>query len=126
MIRRSFLAAVFLASAWAATPQLSTIQDVLYKADGSRFSGILTISWGTFQSTDSANIVMQSITVRVVSGILRVQLVPSPVTPAAYYTVVYNSDGRVQFQETWSVPASSQPLKVSAVRVNAAAASITS
>jgi hypothetical protein len=125
MIRRFFLAAVFLASAWAATPQLSTIQDVLYKADGSRFNGILTISWGTFQSTDSANIVMQSITVRVVSGILRVQLVPSPVTPAAYYTVVYNSDGRVQFQETWSVPASTTPLKVSAVRVNAASAAIT-
>src|SRR5580704_13399482 len=126
MIRRFLLAAVCLASAWAATPQLTTIQDLLYKADGSRFSGILTISWGTFQSTDSANIVMQSITVKVVSGILRVQLVPSPVTPAAYYTVVYNGDGRVQFQETWSVPSSTQPLKVSAVRVNVSSAAITS
>jgi hypothetical protein len=126
MIRRIFLAALCLASAWAATPQLTTIQDLLYKADGSRFNGILTISWGSFESTDSANIVMQSITVRVVAGILRVQLVPSPSAPVAYYSVVYNSDGRVQFQETWLVPASSQPLKVSAVRVNPSAANITS
>jgi hypothetical protein len=126
MIRRMFLATVCLASAWAATPQLTTIQDVLYKADGSRFSGILTISWGSFQSADSANIVMQSVTVRVINGILRVQLVPSATAPAAYYTVVYNSDGRVQFQETWSVPASSTPLKVSAVRVNNSAANVTS
>jgi hypothetical protein len=122
MIRRFFLAALCLAFAAAATPQLTTIQDVLYKADGTRFNGILTISWGSFQSTDSANIVMQTTTVKVIAGILRVQLVPSPTSPAAYYTVVYNSDGRVQFQETWSVPASTKPLPVSAVRVNVATA----
>src|SRR5580704_2634445 len=126
MIRRVLLAAVCLVSAFAVTPQLTTIQDTLYKADGSRFDGILTISWGSFQSADSANIVMQSVTVRVVAGILRVQLVPSPTAPAAYYAVVYNSDGRVQFQETWSVPPSSVPLTVSAVRVNSASADITS
>jgi hypothetical protein len=120
MIRRFLLAAVCLTSSWAATPQLTTIQDVLYKADGTRFNGILTISWSSFQSADSADIVTQSVTVKVIAGILRVQLVPSPTSPAGYYTVVYNSDGRVQFQETWSVPASSQPVRVSAVRVNAA------
>lgn len=122
MIRRLFLAAVSLASAWAATPQLTTIQDVLYKADGTRFNGVLTITWNSFQSADSADIVTQSIAVKVVSGNLHVQLVPSPTSPASYYTVVYNSDGRVQFQETWSVPSSSQPVRVSAVRVNAPAA----
>jgi len=126
MIRRFLLAAVCLAYASAATPQLTTIQDVLYRADGSRFNGILTINWGSFQSSDNTNIVMQSVAIKVVNGILRVQLVPSPTTPAAYYTVVYNSDGRVQFQETWSVPASSQPLKVSAVRVNSASGAISS
>jgi hypothetical protein len=122
MIRRLLLAAVSLASAWAATPQLTTIQDVLYKADGTRFNGVLTITWSSFQSADSADIVTQSIAVRVVAGNLRVQLVPSPTSPAGYYTVVYNSDGRVQFQETWSVPSSTQPVRVSAVRVSAPAA----
>jgi hypothetical protein len=117
MIRRFLLAAVCLTLSSAATPQLTTIQDVLYKADGTRFDGILTISWNSFQSTDSADIVTQSLIVKVLAGNLRVQLVPSPTSPASYYTVVYNSDGRVQFQETWSVPASSQPVRVSAVRV---------
>ena len=118
MIRRLLLAAVCFTSSWAATPQLTTIQDVLYKADGTHFNGILTIGWSSFQSADSADIVTQSITVKVIAGNLRVQLVPSPTSPASYYTVVYNSDGKVQFQETWSVPASSQPVRVSAVRVN--------
>ena len=116
MIRRFVLATVCLTASWAATPQLTTIQDVLYKADGTRFNGILTIGWNSFQSADSADIVTQSLTVKVAAGNLRVQLVPSPTSPAGYYTVVYNSDGRVQFQETWSVPASSQPVRVSTVR----------
>jgi hypothetical protein len=33
--------------------------------------------------------------------------------------VTYNSDGRVQFQETWSVPSSTQPLRVRDVRTAA-------
>jgi len=122
MFRRIFIAAVCLASACAAAPQLTTIQDVLYKADGTRFNGILTVSWSSFQSADSAAIVTQSTTVKVVGGNLRVQLVPSPTAPASYYTVVYNSDGRVQFQETWSVPASTVPVRVRDVRVVVAAA----
>jgi hypothetical protein len=117
MIRRIFIAAVCLASAFTAAPLLTTIQDVLYKADGTRFNGILTISWNSFESTDSANIVTQSITTKVIEGNLRVQLAPSPITtPPTYYTVMYNSDGRVQFQETWLVPSSSQPVRVRDVR----------
>jgi len=121
MIRRTFLAVACLAGAFAASPQLTTIQDVLYKADGTRFSGILTISWSSFQSVDSATIITQSTTIKVVEGNLRVQLVPNPVsTPQGYYTVIYNSDGRVQFQETWLVPSSSTPVRVRAVRTTAA------
>jgi len=116
MIRRIFIAAVCLVSA-VAGPHLTTIQDVLYKADGTPFNGILTISWNGFQSADDTPIITQSTTVKVVAGILRVQLVPSPTSPASYYNVVYNSDGRTQFAETWSVPSSSVPVRVSAVRV---------
>src|ERR1039458_7851204 len=126
MIRRTLISAVCLASAFGATPQLTTIQDVLYKADGTRFNGILTISWSSFQSADSAAIVTQSTTVKVVEGNLRVQLVPSPTTPASYYNVIYNSEGRVQFQETWSVPSSAQPVRVRDVRIDAVASADTS
>jgi hypothetical protein len=115
---RLFLAAVVWAIVAHAGPPLTTIQDVLYKADGARFSGVLTISWNSFQAVDNSSIVMQSTTVKVVDGNLRVQLVPSTTaTPAGAYSVTYNSDGRVQFQERWAVPSSGRPLRVRDVRV---------
>jgi hypothetical protein len=118
MISRLFLAAVCLAMPSLAAPPLTTIQDVLYKADGTRFNGTLTISWSSFEAIDHSMIEQQSTTVTVVNGNLQVQLVPTTsATPATYYTVVYNSDGRVQFQETWAVPSSVQPLRVRDVRV---------
>lgn len=120
MFPRSFLAAVGLALAAYAGPALTTIQDVLYKADGTRFNGTLTISWYSFLSADSSAVVTQSTTVKVLDGNLRVQLVPgAAATPPTTYSVLYNSDGRVQFRETWSVPASQQPLRVNQVRVTA-------
>jgi hypothetical protein len=118
MIRRSLFAVVLLACYSPAAPVLTTIQDVLYKADGAPFNGTLTISWNSFQSADNAAIVMQQFTVRVINGNLRVRLVPSSTgTPPIEYTVTYNSDGRIQFQEMWSVPASTTPLRVRDVRV---------
>ena len=62
----------------------------------------------------------QSVTTKVVDGNLRVQLVPSTTAvPAGAYSVTYNSDGRIQFQERWAVPSSSQPLRVRDVRTAA-------
>ena len=118
MISRLQLAALVLASsALAAGPSLTTIQDVLYKADGTRFNGTLTISWNSFLAADNSNIVTQSTTVKVVDGLLRVQLAPTTsANPQVNYTVTYNSDGRVQFQETWNVPSSGIPLRVRDVR----------
>ena len=78
MIRRLICAAAALASLAAGAPTLTTIQDVLYKADGTRFNGTLTISWNSFQSADNSDIVTQMTTVKVLDGNLRVQLVPSP------------------------------------------------
>jgi hypothetical protein len=119
MISRSFLAAVCLATSSFAAPPLTTIQDVLYKADGTRFHGTLSISWTSFEAIDQSAIAQQSTTVTVVNGNLQVQLVPTTTaTPAAFYTVVYNSDGLVQFQETWAVPSSVQPLRIRDVRVS--------
>jgi hypothetical protein len=107
-----------MAAAAAAAPPLTTIQDVLYKADGSRFSGLLVISWKSFEASDRSNITTHSVTVKVVSGALRVQLVPTTTgTPSGSYLVKYNSDGKVQFEETWSVPPAAQALRVRDVRV---------
>src|SRR5579862_1323680 len=119
MIRRFLAAVLWVASPGLAAPQLTTIQDLLYKADGTRFNGTLSISWNSFQALDNSSIVTQSTTVTVVNGALRVQLVPTTTsTPPVSYLVTYHSDGRVQFQETWSVPASTTPLHVRDVRVS--------
>src|SRR3954447_25524345 len=121
---RLLIATTWLAAAAHAAPPLTTIQDVLYKADGTRFSGALTISWNSFQAIDNSAIVTQSTTVKVVDGNLRVQLVPSTTAnPAGAYSVTYNSDGRIQFQERWAVPSSSLPLRVRDVRMTAASTS---
>jgi hypothetical protein len=125
-IRRSLVAALWLIwpgpSGAPAAPPLTTVQDVLYKADGTRFNGTLTISWNSFQAPDNSAIVTQSTTVKVQDGLLRVQLVPTTTsTPPSTYSVTYNSDGRVQFQESWSVPPSATPLHVRDVRTSAGA-----
>jgi hypothetical protein len=118
MITRTIFAALLLASSALAGPPLTTIQDVLYKADGTRFNGTLAIAWSSFQAADTSAIATQSTTVKVVDGNLRVQLVPTTgSTPSMVYSVTYNSDGRIQFHETWAVPASTQPVHLRDVRV---------
>lgn len=105
MITRMIFPAALLVTSALAAPPLTTIQDVLYKADGTRFNGTLAIAWSTFQAADASAIATQSTTVKVVDGNLRVQLVPTTVSnPPMVYSVTYNSDGRIQFQEIWAVP----------------------
>ncbi|MBS1877392.1 MAG: hypothetical protein JSU00_29540 [Acidobacteria bacterium] len=100
-------------------PATTTIQDVLYRADGSRFNGTLKITWNNFQSGDSVPIPTQGITVTVVNGNLKVKLVPTTTASAgANYSVKYMSQGVYQFTETWAVPPSSSILPVSAVRIS--------
>jgi hypothetical protein len=119
--RTGLLAAVvILAAAGApAQPRLATIQDVLYKADGTRFNGLLIISWNSFESNNTSNIVSQGLTVRVVDGNFLVQLVPTTDSnPPTSYNVKYNSDGKIQFEETWVVGAVSTPLRIRDVRAS--------
>jgi hypothetical protein len=100
-------AAVLCTCAALAGPPLTTIQDTLYKADGTRFNGIANIAWSGFEASDQSAIANQLITVKIVNGRLNVQLVPNTNSnPVAFYSVTYNSDGRVLFSETWAVPPS--------------------
>ena len=102
----------------AAQPPLTTIHDVLYKADGTKFNGYAVINWNSFDASDTSNIATQFRAVRIVDGNITVKLVPTTnVDPPATYTVKYNSVGKVQFVETWAVPPSSRPLRVRDVRI---------
>jgi hypothetical protein len=100
---------------------LTTIQDTLFDADGARYNGTLYIQWSTFDTTNPGTIVQQSKTVQVTNGNLLVQLAANNTAtpPANLYSVLYQSDGDQQYSETWSVPFSATPLKVTQVRIGA-------
>jgi hypothetical protein len=107
-----------IAGAIRAQPALTTIQDVLYKADGTRFNGTVIVSWNSFQAADGSNIATQQMNLRVVNGVLKVQLIPTTNASAgANYAVTYNASGQFQFSETWAVSPSTTPLRVRDVRV---------
>ena len=101
-----------------ATPPLTTIQDTLFNSDGTRFNGVVTISWQSFQASDTSEIAGSNIRLQIVNGLLYVQLVPSTtsITPAIY-TVQYSNGGASLYTEAWGVPASITPLAVASVRL---------
>src|SRR5580704_9087678 len=102
-----------------AQPALTTIQDILYRADGMRYNGTMFITWSSFVSGDASNIATANLTVPIVNGVLAVQLVPPTTASAgAQYNVTYNSNGVNQFTEAWAVPPSTVSLRISAIRVS--------
>jgi hypothetical protein len=117
--RRSAMLLVAAAAMAEAQPALTTIQDILYRADGTRFNGEIFISWNAFQAGDTSNIATAQVKLPIVNGVLNVQLVPTTTASAgANYQVTYNSQGVFQFSQVWAVPPSTVPLKVSAVLVS--------
>ena len=97
---------------------LTTIQDLLYRADGTRFNGTVFIRWNSFLAGDTSNVATASLTLPVVNGVLSVRLVPTTTaTAGAQYSVTYNSGGQIQFTETWAVPPTAARLRVRDVRL---------
>lgn len=108
--------AVCVSGPLLAGPILTTIQDVIYNANGTPYNGFAVINWTPFVAGDTSQIATQSVTVNITGGNLLVQLVPTTnATPAGYYTVTFTSAGNDQFTETWAVPPSTVPLRVQAV-----------
>lgn len=102
----------------AGQPALTTVQDVLYRADGTRFSGTMFIRYSSFLAGDTSNIATANLTLPIVNGTLRVRLVPTTTASAgAQYNVTYNSQGINQFTEIWAVPPSTLSLRVRDVRI---------
>ena len=103
----------------AVGPALTSIQDILYRADGTRFTGTMFIHWKSFLSGDTANIAQSDLTLQIVNGVLSVKLVPTTTaTPGAQYEISYNSAGKIMFSEIWAVPPSSLVLRVRDVRIS--------
>lgn len=117
---REFVLAVAAASIALATPPLSLIQDTIYRADGTRFNGVAVIEWKSYQASDASAIAADRLTIRILNGAIRVQLVPTTdASPGAVYKVVF-TDGSTQFTENWGVPPSNSPLRLRDVRLGGA------
>ena len=116
---RSGAVCVLLSVIGWAQPNLTTISDVLFKADGTRFNGLAQFTWVSFESGNGSNIAQQTKTIRIIDGNLFVQLTPTTdAVPAAQYLVKYSSDGKISFQENWAVPSSVTALRVRDVRTS--------
>ncbi len=113
----ALLAAIFATcEVGSSQPVLTSIQDMVYLADGSRFNGLVYIEWKSFDTSNGAVIGQYSKVIRIVDGLLQAKLAPTATTTNAYYTVKYSSGGRVLFTEVWAVPQSSTLLKLRDVR----------
>jgi len=97
-------------------PVLTRIQDVVYLADGSRFNGLAFIDWKSFETQNGAVVGQNSKVVRIVNGVLQVQLAPTTDKNNTYYSVKFSSGGRVLFTEIWAVSPSSTTLLLRDVR----------
>jgi hypothetical protein len=117
--RRSAMLLMAAATMIEAQPALTTIQDILYRANGTRFNGEIFINWNAFVAGDTSEIATAQVKLPIVNGVLHVQLVPTTTASAgANYHVVYNSEGQFQFSQVWAVPPSSVPLRVADVLVS--------
>jgi hypothetical protein len=117
--RRSAMLLMAAAMMTEAQPALTTIQDILFRADGTRFNGEIFISWNAFQAGDTSNIATAQVKLPIVNGVLNVKLVPTTTASAgANYQVTYNSQGQFQFSQVWAVPPSSVVLRVKDVLVS--------
>jgi hypothetical protein len=117
--RKLALLAAIAIETTVAQPALTTIQDILYRADGTRFTGTMTIRYNSFLAGDTSNIATSNLTLPIVNGTLLVRLAPTTTaTPGAQYSVTYNSRGINQYVEIWAVPPSLTPLRVRDVRIS--------
>jgi len=108
----------FVVVALGSAAPLTTIQDTLYTATGSRFSGVVTITWKSFDAPDSSNVTAQAYRLQVSNGILFVQLIPTTTAvTAASYMVQYSNIGGIRYSEVWVVPPSVAPMRVRDVRL---------
>jgi hypothetical protein len=109
----------------AQTLPTTTINDTVYRADGTPAGGTLLISWPEFTTAALGAVAAGNTSVKLgTGGALSVGLVPNAnATPAnTVYSVVYQLDDGTVKTEYWVVPTSS-PTTISAVRTTLGAGS---
>ncbi len=101
-------------------PAMTTVQDILYRADGTIASGTLLISWPGFTTADNKPVAAGSLSQRVDgSGQVTLALAPNAgATPSGtYYKVFIKLDDGTSSTEYWVIPAASgSPVTIGSVR----------
>jgi hypothetical protein len=107
----------FLISLWIAVlltrthaqtvPATTTVQDVIYHADGSPAAGTLIIAWTAFTTADGHAIAAGSRSIVVGSnGVVSIALVPTEGSdPPSYYKITIKLDTGETDEEIWTIPA---------------------
>jgi len=100
--------------------QATRIRDTLYTPfDGKLFEGTITIQGPSMTTADGRTIVRWTGVLTVVNGYLDIRLEPNDTAQPAgtSYTVIYRPKSGTGWTEYWVVPTSSEPVKVTSVRV---------
>jgi hypothetical protein len=127
----AFLAGVALTLTFGSVPAFAgpattTINDVVYRADGNPASGKMLISWPAFIAADGKPVAAGTMSLAIGNGgSVSLALVPNEgATPnGTYYKVVLKLDDGTTETEYWSVPKRT-PAKVSEVRSQVVPASV--
>ncbi len=105
----------------------TTVQDTVYRADGTAAGGTVLISWPAFTTASGRTIAAGSTSVTIGSGgSLSVPLVAnSGSTPmGSYYTAVFQLNDGTVTRSYWVVPVSAYPVQVSAISTSVLPASV--
>ncbi|HEX4170953.1 MAG TPA: hypothetical protein VHY82_00575 [Acetobacteraceae bacterium] len=111
----------------AAQVATTTIQDTVYRADGTPASGTVVVSWPTF-TTAAGKAVASGNTSAAIgpNGALSLTLAPNAgaIPTGSYYTAVLHLDDGTTSQQYWVVPVSATPVTLAAIENQVLPASV--
>jgi len=132
-IKRGFLLVgllVAVVSSGFAQLATTTVQDTVYRADGTPAGGSVVVSWGSFTTANGAAVEAGTTTVALgAGGALSIALAPNAgSTPmGSYYTAVFHLNDGTTMREYWAVPvtvAGGGPVKLAAISTQVLPASV--
>src|SRR5581483_10579203 len=121
------LAVLGMCCAAAAQVATTTIQDTVYRADGTPASGMVVVTWPTFTTAAGQAVAAGNTSATIgANGALSLDLTPNAnATPAGtYYTAVLHLDDGTTSQQYWAVPVSATPVTLAAIQSQVLPASV--
>jgi hypothetical protein len=114
------LSIALLATCGRALAQVATttVQDTVYRADGTQASGAVVVSWPTFTTAAGQAVAAGNTSATIgPNGALSIALTPNAgATPAGtYYTAVLHLDDGTTSQQYWVIPVSATPVTLASI-----------